>query len=159
MSELGDVSGGETISSAFTNNVKNRTVMRYANAAARDASIPVPVEGDMAYLQAENVITYYASAQWFRILSELSGDNRYVDIGGDTMTGPLIVDAGLTVNGDIVENSNTLTVNGGGSATVNIWRTGIGHYWRFNVGGGGAMDLQYATQPTGPWNTREQWLP
>jgi hypothetical protein len=71
MSELGDVAGGETVTAAFTNDVKNRTVMRYANAAARDASIPVPVEGDLAYLQDVNRITYYdGSAPWLVLASQ-----------------------------------------------------------------------------------------
>jgi hypothetical protein len=64
MSELGNVAGGETVTASFTNDVKNRTVMRYADAAARDASIPVPVDGDVAWLSASDDLTIYNGGTW-----------------------------------------------------------------------------------------------
>ena len=81
MAEIPDVAGGETITSAFTNNVKNRTVMRYANQAALDASIPVPIEGDMAFLQAENDVVFYANGAWFTVFT----------VAGGTINGALAV--------------------------------------------------------------------
>ena len=38
--------------------------MRYVNAAGRDASIPVPVDGDVAWLQTEDLLTIYAGIEW-----------------------------------------------------------------------------------------------
>ena len=66
--ELDDVVGAEIISSAFTNDVKNRTLMRYSNAAARDASIPAPIEGNFAYLQDIDQATLYANGVWETVL-------------------------------------------------------------------------------------------
>ena len=57
--ELADVVGGAVIATSFTNDVKDRTVMRYANAAARDAAIPSPVAGDIAFITDTKTITYY----------------------------------------------------------------------------------------------------
>ena len=85
MSELNDVTGGETIAEAFTNQVKERTIMRYASVAARDTSIPAPIEGSMAYLQDSDTVTYYNGTGW-------------VDMG-------LLIDAS---NGPITGNFETL---------------------------------------------------
>ena len=70
MSELSDVTGGQIIGAAFTNQVKERTAMRYASAAARDASVPIPVEGALAYLQDVRTLTMWA------------GPYGWLDIGG-----------------------------------------------------------------------------
>jgi len=64
MSELPEVIGGEVITSAFTNQVAARTAQRYASAAARDASIPVPVEGQVAWLEDTNRLTIRTGALW-----------------------------------------------------------------------------------------------
>ncbi len=61
MSELADVVGGNTITASFTNEVKERSVMRYADAAARDASIPAPIIGSLAFLSDVDRITVYVS--------------------------------------------------------------------------------------------------
>ena len=67
MAELGDVIGGDIVTAAFTNDVKNRSVMRYASASARDASIPTPQDGDVALLQDANSLTIYANGSWLDI--------------------------------------------------------------------------------------------
>ena len=69
MAELGDVIGGDIITSTFTNQVKDRTVMRYANAAARDASVLTPVSGDLAWLIAEQVVTVYSGTSWSTLVT------------------------------------------------------------------------------------------
>lgn len=50
---------------AFDAVVDTRAVPRFFNAAARAAAIPVPVEGQMAYLQTECLLTYYDGTAWF----------------------------------------------------------------------------------------------
>ena len=55
--------------------------MRYANQAALDASIPVPIEGNMAFLQAENDVVFYANGAWITIFT----------IQGGTINGSLAV--------------------------------------------------------------------
>jgi len=64
MAELPPVAGGEVITSAFTNQVADRTIQRYVSAAARDASIPVPVAGQTAYLLDTAQTTIYDGALW-----------------------------------------------------------------------------------------------
>jgi len=67
MAELGDVIGGDIITSTFTNELKDRTVMRYANAAARDASITTPQNGDVAWLLTGSLSIYNGST-WVNYL-------------------------------------------------------------------------------------------
>lgn len=66
--EIPDVVGGETITALHMNQVKNRTVMVYVDAAARDVAIPVPVVGDYAMLASAGsalpLITMWDGASW-----------------------------------------------------------------------------------------------
>lgn len=50
MAELPNVAPGEIIAASYTNDVRDRTLQRYADAAARDAGNPVPASGDMAFV-------------------------------------------------------------------------------------------------------------
>ena len=44
-----------------------------------------------------------------RYYTESESDTKFVDVTGDTMTGPLIVDAALTVNQDIIQEESRFT--------------------------------------------------
>ena len=44
-----------------------------------------------------------------RYYTETEADTKFVDVAGDTMTGPLIVDATLTVNEDIIQEESRFT--------------------------------------------------
>jgi hypothetical protein len=50
MAEMPDVSPGEIIAASYTNDLRDRTVQRYANTAERDSDNPVPTPGDLAYI-------------------------------------------------------------------------------------------------------------
>ena len=63
--------------------------MRYASAAARDTSIPAPIEGSLAYLQDSNTVTYYDGTVWQTVLVVAATDALYVEVAGDTMAGIL----------------------------------------------------------------------
>ena len=65
--ELSDVTTGATITAAHINNIKNRTVMRYATAAARTSAIPSPVEGEISYRQDDDVVEYYDGTSWVEV--------------------------------------------------------------------------------------------
>jgi len=69
MPELPDVVPGATIQTARANQIRDRVIQRYASAAARDASVLIPVDGDVAWLSDTNRLTIYdgsAWAQWTR---------------------------------------------------------------------------------------------
>ena len=84
MSELSDVIGGNTITATFTNEVKERSVMRYADAAARDTSIPAPVAGSLAWLQDVDQITVYDGAVWVTVALEV-GARMLLQDGTETV--------------------------------------------------------------------------
>ena len=104
MSEIPDVAGGETITSAFTNNVKNRTVMRYANEAARDASIPVPVEGDLAY--------------WRFGGKEGQEGLNYEDLGFVDPSGGPFIEVGMEINGKTIKRIAAVDMPDGDKVAV-----------------------------------------
>jgi len=64
MPEIPDVTPGGTIQTAWGNQIRDRAIMRYANAGARDASVLVPVDGDVAWLSDVNELTMYSGAAW-----------------------------------------------------------------------------------------------
>ena len=97
MSELNDVAGGETVTAAFTNQVKERTAMRYASNAALDVSVPAPVAGALSYVQDINRLQVFDSNAW--IIVTLPGDlAAYLPLVGGTLSGPLVVSALVTAN-------------------------------------------------------------
>jgi len=67
MPEIPDVTPGGTVQTAWGNDIRDRAIMRYANAAARDVSVPVPVDGDVAWLQDVDKLTMYTGAAWIQI--------------------------------------------------------------------------------------------
>lgn len=48
----------------FANALEQRTIMRFANAAARDAAITSPVNGMHAWLTGTLILTYYNGTAW-----------------------------------------------------------------------------------------------
>jgi len=69
MTEIPDVTPGGTIQTAWGNQIRDRALMRYANAAARDASNPIPASGDMAWLLDVDRLTIYTGAVWVEYFS------------------------------------------------------------------------------------------
>jgi hypothetical protein len=108
---------GEVLTAADTNGYLMQGVLVFASAAARDAAITSPQEGQFAYLKDTNVTTYYTGSAWTNL-----------DTTG--MTNP------MTTTGDMVYSSsgstparlgigstgNVLTVSGG----VPVWSAPAG---------------------------------
>ena len=140
MAELPDVTGGETIASAYTSAVKNRTVMRYSSAAARDTSIPAPVAGNLAYLQDSDTVTYYDGTVWQTVQGEAAAGLTYLALSGGAMTGNInmgdnkltVVEAGTSstdgVNKGQLDQAVKLTPAGDQTITTGNLRLGGGGY-------------------------------
>ena len=56
---MDDVVPGTTIASVWGNDIRDRTVQRYANPADRDAKNPSPEAGDVAYVQSVGEVQLY----------------------------------------------------------------------------------------------------
>ena len=81
---------GEVLTAADTNGYLMQGVLVFASAAARDAAITLPQEGQFAYLKDTNVTTYYTGSAWTNL-----------DTTG--MTNP------MTTTGDMVYSSSGST--------------------------------------------------
>ena len=101
--------------------------MRYANAAARDASIPVPVSGDVAWLLDVDRVTIYTGAAWVALVDDTVADATYLQVdGSNPMAGVLNMADNAVTNVDgvvTVFQDATTRIFGtlaGGVATVSI---------------------------------------
>jgi len=81
---------GEVLTAADTNGYLMQGVLVFATAAARDAAITSPQEGQFAYLKDTNVTTYYTGSTWANL-----------DTTG--MTNP------MTTTGDMIYSSSGST--------------------------------------------------
>ena len=78
---------GEVLTAADTNGYLMQGVLVFADAAARDAAITSPQEGQFAYTKDDNSLFYYSGAAW--VASGATGDVTGVTAGiGITVTDP-----------------------------------------------------------------------
>jgi hypothetical protein len=94
MAELADRIPGELILASYANDIRDRAVMRYANAAARDASVPLPNPGDLAYLGDTERVTYFGTI-WHELISSEGGQviGGTLDVTGNFTVGDVGADA------------------------------------------------------------------
>ena len=122
---------GEVLTAADTNGYLMQGVLVFASAAARDAAITSPQEGQFAYLKDTNVTTYYTGSAWANL-----------DTTG--MTNP------MTTTGDMVYSSSGSTPARLGIGTTGQVVTVAGGVptWATPAGGGGKV-LQVVTAAYG----------
>jgi hypothetical protein len=107
---------GEVLTSADTNGYLMQGVLVFASAAARDAAITSPQEGQFAYLKDTNVTTYYTGSAWANL--DTTGMTNPMTTTGDTIyssSGSTPARLGIGTVGQV------LTVNSG--ATAPEWAT------------------------------------
>jgi len=122
---------GEVLTAADTNGYLMQGVLVFASAAARDAAITSPQEGQFAYLKDTNVTTYYTGSAWANL-----------DTTG--MTNP------MTTTGDMVYSSSGSTparLGIGSTAQVLTVAGGIPSW--ATPAGGGSLTLLSTTTLTG----------
>ena len=126
---------GEVLTAADTNGYLMQGILVFASAAARDAAITSPQEGQFAYLKDTNVTTYYTGSAWAN-----------VDTTG--MTNP------MTTTGDTIYSSSGSTparLGIGSTGQVLTVAAGIPS-WATPAGGGG-MTLLSTTSCSGTSTT------
>jgi hypothetical protein len=127
---------GEVLTSADTNGYLMQGVLVFASAAARDAAITSPQEGQFAYLKDTNVTTYYTGSAWANL--DTTGMTNPMTTTGDTIyssSGSTPARLGIGTVGQV------LTVNSG--ATAPEWATAAS----------GGMTLLSTTSLTGASTT------
>jgi hypothetical protein len=99
---------GEVLTAADTNGYLMQGILVFASAAARDAAITSPQEGQFAYLKDTNVTTYYTGSAWANV--DTTGMTNPMTTTGDTIyssSGSTPARLGIGSTG------NVLTVSGG----------------------------------------------
>jgi hypothetical protein len=115
---------GDPLTAAQVNtNLMDQSVMRFASAAARDAAIPSPSEGMMAYLDDQNWLMLYTGSAW----TITGGDKPYfvASFSGTLASGTELTVSGTTnVNrGGFTNASGVITVPVAGIYSVSVWQT------------------------------------
>ena len=126
---------GEVLTAADVDGYLMQGVWVFASAAARDAVVTSPQEGNFAYLKDTNVTTYYTGSAWANL-----------DTTG--MTNP------MTTTGDIIYSSPGSTpVRLGIGSTGNVLTVASGvPSWAAPAGGGKVLQVVYGSTTTGVSN-------
>ena len=124
---------GEVLTAADVDGYLMQGVWVFASAAARDAAVTSPQEGNFAYLKDTNVTTYYTGSAWANL--DTTGMTNPMTTTGDTIyssSGSTPARLGIGTAGQVLQ------VNSG--ATAPEWAT---------PAGGGGMTLLSTTTLTG----------
>ena len=111
-----DFTTGEVLTAADVDGYLMQGVWVFASAAARDAAVTSPQEGNFAYLKDTNVTTYYTGSAWANL--DTTGMTNPMTTTGDTIyssSGSTPARLGIGTAGQV------LTVNSG--ATAPEWAT------------------------------------
>ena len=130
-----DFTTGEVLTAADVDGYLMQGVWVFASAAARDAAVTSPQEGNFAYLKDTNVTTYYTGSSWANL--DTTGMTNPMTTTGDTIyssSGSTPARLGIGSTG------NVLTVAGG----VPTWAA---------PAGGGGMTLLSTTTLSGATTT------
>ena len=125
-----DFTTGEVLTAADVDGYLMQGVWVFASAAARDAAVTSPQEGNFAYLKDTNVTTYYTGSAWANL--DTTGMTNPMTTTGDTIyssPGSTPVRLGIGTTGQV------LTVAGG----VPSWAT---------PAAGGGSGLTFITRNT-----------
>jgi hypothetical protein len=111
-----DFTTGEVLTAADVDGYLMQGVWVFASAAARDAAVTSPQEGNFAYLKDTNVTTYYTGSAWANL--DTTGMTNPMTTTGDTIyssSGSTPARLGIGTAGQV------LAVNSG--ATAPEWKT------------------------------------
>jgi hypothetical protein len=124
---------GEVLTAADTNGYLMQGVLVFADAAARDAAITSPQEGQFAYLKDTDVTTYYTSSAWANLDTTgmtnpmtTTADMIYSSSGSTpARLGIGTVGQVLTVNSGATAPEWATAASGGGLTLINSGGTAL----------------------------------
>jgi hypothetical protein len=124
---------GEVLTAADTNGYLMQGVLVFASAAARDAAITSPEEGQCCYLKDTDAVLTYSGAAWVGFDDSNAIQNAIVDAKGDLITATAAdTPARLAVGA----NATVLTADS---------TTATGLKWAAPAGGGKVLQVLMAT--------------
>ena len=121
-----DFTTGEVLTAADVDGYLMQGVWVFASAAARDAAVTSPQEGNFAYLKDTNVTTYYTGSAWANL--DTTGMTNPMTTTGDTIyssSGSTPARLGIGTAGQVLQ------VNSGATAPE----------WATPAGGGGMTSI------------------
>jgi hypothetical protein len=134
---------GEVLTAADTNGYLMQGVLVFASAAARDAAITSPQEGQFAYLKDTNVTTYYTGSAWTNL--DTTGMTNPMTTTGDMVyssSGSTPARLGIGSTGQVLTVAGGIpswaAASGGGT-----WAAYTPTYTGFSVGNG-TVTARYA---------------
>ena len=156
--EMPDVIGGETITEEWGNDIRDRTLQRYANAADRTTLIPTPTDGDLSFLDDTGRVYVYNAGTWATVYAAHGTDHTpagpdplgdhgsaHATTGTDPLGGAI---SGYVNFGGGVENADDSSLSGtfevGATVTFNkpaTWTSYAVHAW-------GAVHFLYSSGGT-----------
>jgi hypothetical protein len=125
-------STGDVLSATDVNGYLMQGILVFASAAARDAAITAPAEGQFAYLKDTNVTTYYTGSAWANV--DTTGMTNPMTTTGDTIyssSGSTPARLGIGTAGQVLQVNSGATAPewttpaGGGAAFYPPKRTGF----------------------------------
>ena len=136
MPEMPDVVSGENVESAWGNDIRDRTLQRYADSTERDTLVPLPIAGDMAWLDAEGQMTVYTGAAWVAVIDP--DVPQIVQVSRRTVeSGSISADTSSSVVVDLsalgIVNANRCTANVIGSGANQQSQRGVWNYDQFSA--------------------------
>jgi hypothetical protein len=137
---------GEVLTAGDVNGYLMQGVLVFASAAARDAAITSPQEGQFAFTKDTNGLWYYDGAAWVSsgATGDIEGVTAGVGISGGGTSGTVTVTnsmaTAITTSGDLIygTGSGTFTRRGIGSTGNVLTVAGGVPTWAAPSGGGGA---------------------
>jgi hypothetical protein len=108
---------GDVLTAADTNGYLMQGVWTFADAAARDAAVTSPQEGNMCYLKDTNAVQYYSGSAWVAVSS-----GGMTSIASGSLTGSSVVInsiPGTYKNLQLVLRDYYMSTNGSFSLKVN----------------------------------------
>lgn len=92
MPEIPDVAPGEVIESVWGNELRDRSLQRYADETERDFLNGAPIEGELAWIENINTMQVYNGADWIDLLDTDQSGFPWLSQTGGTISGVLQVD-------------------------------------------------------------------
>jgi hypothetical protein len=124
--EIPNVVPGEPVEASWGNQVAGRTAQRYADATARDASVPIPEAGALSYLQNTDQLYLYDGTDWVRIVRQDASGNAAID-------GGVSADGFVTIGVQGVDAFRAFK-NWRGAGYMQAWGELLSAVFRFNDG-------------------------
>ncbi len=156
---------GEVLTAGDVNGYLMQGINVFTNAAARDAAITAPAEGQFAFTKDNNSLWYYDGAAWVAsgATGDIEGVTAGVGISGGGTSGTVTITnsmaTAITTNGDLIygTGSGTFTRRGIGSTGQILTVSGGVPTWATPAGGGKILQVVMGTYAQQTTSSSSSW--